>query len=54
MLSADIPTTVASLLAEEKEKDKRQLNLIVHQLLESNETDTQRKEYDIQETSKVI
>ena len=37
--NADITTTVASFLAEEKEKDRRCLNLIVHQLAEPTETD---------------
>ena len=45
----------ASFLAEEKEKDRRRLNLIVHQLIEPTETDTQkRKECDVKETSNVI
>ena len=53
--SADIPTMVTSLIAEEKVKDKWRLNLIVHQLIESTKTDAQkRKEYDIQEISRVI
>lgn len=53
--SSDIPTTVASLLAEEKEKDRRRLNLIVHQLIEPTESDVQkRKECDIKEASNII
>ena len=53
--NADINTTVASFLAEEKEKDRRRLNLIVHQLAESDETDAQkRKECDVKETSDII
>ena len=53
--NTDIPTTVASLLAEEKEKDRRRLNLIVHQLMEPTETDAQkRKQRDLQETANVI
>ena len=55
--NADINTTVASFLAEEKEKekDRRRLNLIVHQLAEPNETDAQkRKECDVKETSDII
>ena len=51
----NITSTVASLLAEEKEKDRRRLNLIVHQLPEPIETDPQqRKECDIKETSDTI
>ena len=50
-----ITSTVTSLLAEEKEKDRRRLNLIVHQLAEPTETDPQqRKECDIKETSDII
>ena len=50
-----ITSMVASLLAEEKEKDKRRLNLIVHQLLEPTDTDPQqRKECNIKESSDII
>ena len=40
--NTDITTTVASFLAEEKEKDRRRLNLIVHQLIEPIKIDTQK------------
>ena len=53
--NTDITTTVASFLAEEKEKDRRRLNLIVHQLEEPTETDAQkRKECDVKEISDII
>ena len=34
-LNLDIHSTISTILSEEREKDKRQLNLIVHQLTES-------------------
>jgi len=53
--NADITSTVANILQEEREKEKRQLNLIVHQLAESTQEEPQsRKAEDIETTSKLI
>ena len=46
--NADITSTVANILSEEREKEKHQLNLIVHQLAESTQEEPQtRKAEDI-------
>ena len=54
-LNLDIHSTISTILSEESEKDKRQLNLIVHQLTESTKEDPQfRKAEDIHVSSKSI
>lgn len=51
----DIHSTITTILSEEREKEKRQLNLIVHQLTESTKEDPQsRKSEDIDVSSKLI
>ena len=45
--AADIAATATSVINEKREKDKRRLNIIVHNLDESeNEDMTKRKSYD--------
>ena len=52
--SQDISKIVTSALSEEKEKEKRRLNLIIHNLKESQEVDPhKRKESDIKETKEL-
>ena len=51
----DISKIITSVLSEEKERDKRRLNLIIHNLKESHESDPQkRKEVDINESTKLF
>ena len=53
--NADITSTVANILSEEREKEKRQLNLIIHQLAESTKEEPQvRKAEDEEVCSKLI
>jgi len=50
-----ITSTVTSLLKEEREKEERKLNLIVHGIPEStSETPVDRKAYDIKQVSRVF
>ena len=50
-----IISTINAILSEEREKEKRQLNLIVHQLAESTKEDPKsRKTDDIDASSKLI
>lgn len=54
-LNLDIHSIISTILSKEREKDKRQLNLIVHQLTESTKEDPQsRKTEDIHVSSKLI
>lgn len=51
----DISKIVTTVLSEEKEKEKQRLNLILHNLKESPESNPQkRKECDIEETKKLF
>ena len=52
--SKDISTALSSVLAEEKERSKRQLNLIVHNLEEASGNDTARKHQDIKKTADIF
>ena len=53
--SQDISRIITSVLSEEKEKEKRRLNLIVHNLEESQESDPhKRKDFDIKETKEIF
>lgn len=53
--STDITTSLLSVMNEEKEKDLRRLNLIIHNLVEPTQEDgLARKQADIQKVSKVI
>ena len=50
-----ITSTVTSLLREEREREERKLNLIIHGVPEStSETPTERKAYDIDQTSGIL
>ena len=52
--SVDISTALSSALAEEKERSKRQLNLIIHNLEEAPSEDAQtRKDQDTQQVSEI-
>ena len=52
---ADITATVTFLMNEEKEKEKRKLNIIVHNLPECDDVDpSNRKNHDISKTSSII
>ena len=54
-LSQDISKIITTVLSEEKEKEKRRLNLIIHNFKESQESDPQkRKEVDINESTKLF
>ena len=49
-VSYDITSTLTSILAEEKEKEKRKLNLIIHKIPESTDDNAQiRKAYDLRQ-----
>ena len=53
--SVDISTALSSALAEEKERSKRQLNLIIHNLEEAPSEDAQtRKDQDTQQVSEIF
>jgi len=52
---ADIATTVTSVIKEEREKDKRKLSIIVHNLNESeNEDPSNRKSHDVTQVSDIV
>ena len=52
---ADITATVTQLMNEEKEKEKRKLNVIIHNLPECNDPDpSNRKNHDISKVSSII
>ena len=51
----DIAATVTSLINEEREKEKRKLNVIVHNLPECDDPDpSNRKSHDISKTSSIV
>ena len=53
--SVDISNTLSSALAEKKDRSKRQLNLIIHNLDEAASEDAQtRKDQDIQKVSEIF
>ena len=53
--SNDIAATVTSLINEEREKEKRKLNVIVHNLPECDDPDpSNRKSHDISKTSSIV
>ena len=50
-----IHSTVASLLAKEKEKERRKFNLIIHRIPECTSEDAlERKEHDIEQVNSVL
>ena len=52
---SDIINALTSILSEEKEKEKRMLNLIVHEVPESIGSSTQeRKAYDLNQVHTII
>ena len=54
-VSDDITSTLISILAEEKEKEKRKLNLIIHKIPESNHDNAQtRKAYDLHQINTIL
>ena len=54
-VNSRIYAAVTSIINEKKEKDKRKLNIIVHNLPESNESDPKlRKSYDITKSTSII
>lgn len=51
----EITATVTSLINEEREKEKRKLNVIVHNLPECDDSDpSNRKSHDISKTSSIV
>ena len=55
LVNLRVSATVTSIINKEKEKDKQKLNIIVHNLPESNESDPKlRKSYDITKTTSII
>ena len=54
-VSYDITSTLTSILAEEKEKEKRKLNLIIHKIPESTDDNAQiRKAYDLRQINTIL
>ena len=52
---SDITNTLSSILSEEKKKEKRMLNLIVHKVPESTSSSAQeRKAYDLNQVHTII
>ena len=52
---SDITNTLTSILSEEKEKEKRMFNLIVHKVPESTSSSAQeRKAYDLNQVNTII